>query len=53
MMPDPLCIFRSEDGLYEQFARSGLEVYNIGDSDVVSHVYNAVHSAYKLVNRLV
>ena len=45
--------YRSEDSLYEQFARSGLEVYNIGDSDNVSHVYNAVHSAYKLVNRLV
>ena len=40
---------RAKGGL----ARSGLEVYSIGDSDHVSHVYNAVHSAYKLVNRLV
>ena len=45
--------YRSDASLYEQFARSGLEVYNIGDSDNVSHVYNAVHTAYKLVNRLV
>lgn len=44
--------YRSDDSLYQKFARSGMEVYNIGDSDCVSHVYNAVHSAYNLVNRL-
>lgn len=44
--------YRAEDSLYQTMARSGIEVYNIGDSDNVSHVYNAVHTAYNLVNRL-
>ena len=44
--------YRSDNTLYQEFAQSGIEVYNIGDSDKVSHVYNAVHSAYNLANRL-
>lgn len=44
--------YRAEDTLYKEMARSGMEVYNIGDSDLVSNVYNAVHNAYDLVNRL-
>lgn len=44
--------YTSDDALYERMKKSGIEVYNIGDSMNVSHVYNAVHSAYNLVNRL-
>ena len=44
--------YRSDHSLYDEMACSGIEVYNIGDSAKVSHVYNAVHSAYNIVTRL-
>ena len=44
--------YRSDAKLFDELYRSGIEIYNIGDSEKVSNVLSAVHSAFNLVNRL-
>lgn len=44
--------YRSNDALFNELYASGVEIYNIGDSETVAHVHAAVHSAFNLVNRL-
>ena len=44
--------YRSDNSLYQTMYKKPIEVYNIGDSNEVSNVYNAIHSAYEIANNI-
>lgn len=44
--------FKSDATLYDELKNAGVITYNIGDSQRVSHILNAVHSAFEISNSL-